>query len=77
MPLDEPFEERLEIDTEDWPVCAKCSMSVEDFYLLITNECICLVAECHKQTQRVDLNRILWNNADLSSVETSYAFQDT
>lgn len=52
----------IDIDSRDWPRCAKCHLPVEDFRVSDTGDSLIVVASCHGDEQVVTIPDDLWDS---------------
>lgn len=64
---------RKDINPEDWPRCGRCSLPVEDFYVLLSGDVdITFVACCHGKEEIISVP--LSSIEDASTVTIGTAF---
>ena len=63
----------------DWPKCGQCGTTVENFYVLENADLfgtLLMVAECHGETEKVEIPERILADADPNSFQMGTAFNE-
>lgn len=63
-----------EIETEDWPRCARCHMPVENFRVYTTSDSLIFVTECHEDVELATIPDDVWDTVIGTHLHFGQAF---